>query len=218
MTSADIKRKARELGFDICGVAPAGDLPELAFFSDWLARGYAASMGYLERSADRRADVRRVLPSAQTVIVTATLYNTPRPYSTESTDHTRAEIARYAWGDDYHDVIGSRLDALLAWMRESSDAPFEARAYVDTGRERVCARHAGIGWIGKNTYVINAELGSWLFSADHLQPAARRRLAGLRSLRHVHALPGGVSDPGARCAGRARLVKMHFLSDDRASR
>ena len=80
----------------------------------------------------------------------------------------RAQIARYAWGDDYHDVIGARLDALLAWMREQSPEPFEARAYVDTGpvQERVYAQHAGIGWIGKNTCVINPELGSWIFLGE----------------------------------------------------
>jgi epoxyqueuosine reductase len=107
-------------------------------------------MAYLTRSADRRADVRHVLPTAQTVIVTATNYNIDRPYSTECSDPARAQIARYAWGDDYHDVIGARLDGLLAWMREQSPEPFEARAYVDTGpvQERVYAQHAGIGWIG----------------------------------------------------------------------
>jgi epoxyqueuosine reductase len=122
-------------------------------------------MEYLSRSADRRADVRNVLRSAQTVIVTATVYNTDRPYSTECADPERAQIARYAWGDDYHDVIGSRLEQLLAWMRDRSTEPFEARVYVDTGpvQERVYAQHAGIGWIGKNTCVINRELGSWIF-------------------------------------------------------
>jgi epoxyqueuosine reductase len=165
LTAALLKARARSLGFDACGIAPATDLPELDFFSEWIARGYAGGMSYLERSADRRADVRRVLPSARTVIVTATIYNTARPYSTESTDRGRAHIARYAWGDDYHDVIGSRQDALLEWMRETAESPFEARAYVDTGpvQERVYARHAGIGWIGKNTCVINEELGSWVF-------------------------------------------------------
>jgi epoxyqueuosine reductase len=154
-----------ELGFDRCGIAPAADLPELSFFRDWLARGYAGNMGYLPRTAARRADVRRVLPSARTVIVTATNYNTDRPYSTEIADPDRARIARYAWGDDYHDVIGRRLDALVAWMRETAGEPFEARPYVDTGpvQERVYAQYAGIGWIGKNTCVINPEIGSWLF-------------------------------------------------------
>jgi epoxyqueuosine reductase len=167
MTSADIKAKAAELGFGICGVAPAADHPELAFYREWLDRGYAGDMAYLQRTADRRADVRQVLPSAQTVIVTGTLYNTDRPYSTECADRGRAQIARYAWGDDYHDVIGARMEALLAWMREQSPEPFDARAYVDTGpvQERVYAQHAGIGWIGKNTCVINPEIGSWIFLA-----------------------------------------------------
>jgi epoxyqueuosine reductase len=165
LTAEGIKAQARTLGFDACGVAPAADLPELDFFSEWIARGYAGSMAYLERSADRRADVRRVLPSARTVIVTATVYNTARPYSTESADPGRAHIARYAWGDDYHDVIGKRQDALLEWMRKTAAEPFEARAYVDTGpvQERVYAQYAGIGWIGKNTCVINEDLGSWVF-------------------------------------------------------
>jgi len=165
MTSDEIKAKARELGFDGCGIAPAAAHPELQFFREWLDRGYAGEMAYLHRTAERRADVRNVLPSARTVIVTATVYNTDRPYSTECADAGRAQIARYAWGDDYHDVIGARLDALVVWMREASSEPFDARAYVDTGpvQERVYAQHAGVGWIGKNTCVINPQLGSWVF-------------------------------------------------------
>jgi epoxyqueuosine reductase len=168
MTARAIKDKARELGFDACGIAAASDHQELGFFREWLDRGYAGSMAYLERSAERRADVRRVVHSARTVIATATVYNTDRPYSTESTDRGQAQIARYAWGDDYHEVIGARLEALLGWMRTASPEPFEARAYVDTGpvQERVYARHAGIGWIGKNTCVINPELGSWIFLGE----------------------------------------------------
>jgi epoxyqueuosine reductase len=170
MTADEIKAKARDLGFDACGIAPAEALPELGVLADWLARGYGASMAYLSRSAARRADVRHVLPSARTVIVTATVYNTARPYSTESADPGRAQIARYAWGDDYHDVVGRRLDGLLAWMREQSPQPFDARVYVDTGpvQERVYARHAGIGWIGKNCCVIHPELGSWIFLGEIL--------------------------------------------------
>ena len=168
LTTTAIKARARELGFDACGVAPATDLPELPFFREWLDRGYAGDMSYLARSAERRADVRRVLPSAKTVIVTATNYNTDRPYSTESRDAGRAHIARYAWGDDYHDVILERMESLLAWMRAASDEPFEARPYVDTGpvQERVYARHAGIGWIGKNTCVISPTIGSWTLLAE----------------------------------------------------
>ena len=168
LTAAAIKEKAREVGFDLCGIAPAADHPELGFFREWIDRGYAGEMGYLARSADKRTDVRAVLPSARTVIVTATVYNTDRPYSTECADQDRAHIARYAWGDDYHDVINQRLEALVAWMREVSPEPFEARAYVDTGpvQERVYAQYAGIGWIGKNTCVINPERGSWIFLSE----------------------------------------------------
>ena len=125
-------------------------------------------MAYLARSAARRSDVRQVVPTARSVVVVAVVYNTDRPYSTESKDPGTAHIARYAWGDDYHEVIGSRLEALVAWMRERSAESFDARAYVDTGPvlERVYARHAGIGWIGKNTCVINPTLGSWIFLGE----------------------------------------------------
>ncbi len=168
MNAVDVKSKARALGFDAVGIAPAAAHPELRFLREWLDRGYGGTMTWLHRTAARRADVRNVLPSARTVIVLATNYNTDRPYSTECADRGAAHISRYAWGDDYHDVIGGRLEALLSWMREQSDSPFDARAYVDTGpvQERVYAQHAGIGWIGKNTCVISPALGSWIFLAE----------------------------------------------------
>jgi hypothetical protein len=157
ITSALVKQKARELGFDLCGVAPAERFPELSFLREWLDRGYGGNMTYLHRSAKRRADARHAVPGARSVIMTGTVYNTERPYTTE--DHRSGEdsfpvahIARYAWGDDYHGVLQARLDALLAWMRETSPEPFDARPYVDTGpvQERVYAQYAGLGWIGKN--------------------------------------------------------------------
>jgi epoxyqueuosine reductase len=168
ITSESIKNKARELGFDLCGIAPAGSFAELSFFEDWIRKGYAGDMAYLERSAHKRADVRHVMPGARSVIVTGTIYNTDRPYSIECADRETAQIARYAWGDDYHDVLKARLDALVEWMRDVSPDGFEARAYVDTGpvQERVYAQYAGLGWIGKNTCLINSELGSWLFLAE----------------------------------------------------
>ncbi len=168
LTPASIKDKVLDLGFDLCGIAPASDLPELRFLREWLDRGYAGDMQYLERNADRRADVRAVLPSAQSVIVAAMVYNVDRPYSTEITGREHAQISRYAWGEDYHAVMGRQLEQLLAWMRAESDEPFEARWYVDTGpvQERVYAQHAGLGWIGKNTCLINPALGSWLFLSE----------------------------------------------------
>jgi epoxyqueuosine reductase len=164
LTSEAIKHRAREIGFDVCGVAPADAFPELAYFRQWIDRGYAGTMGYLPRSAERRSDVRNVVPSARSVIVTGTLYNCGQPYSTERNDATRGEVARYAWSPDYHQVIGERMQALLAWMQEQHEQPFDARAYVDTGpvQEKVYAQYAGLGWIGKNTCVINPELGSWM--------------------------------------------------------
>jgi epoxyqueuosine reductase len=168
VNSSSIKAKALEFGFDLCGIAPAERFPELTFLREWLDRGYAGEMAYLPRSADRRADVRAVVPGARSVIVTATLYNTVTPYEADASAPGTALISRYAWGDDYHDVLKRRLEALLDWMRTESADPFEARAYVDTGpvQERVYAQYAGLGWIGKNTCLINPDLGSWLFLSE----------------------------------------------------
>jgi epoxyqueuosine reductase len=164
----DIKAQAQRLGFHVCGVAPVADHRELTFMREWLARGHAGEMHYLHRTAERREDVRRVMPSARSVVCLGTVYNTDRPYSTEIADTSHALVARYAWGDDYHEVIRQRMDALVAWMRERSGVDFEARAYVDTGpvQERVYAQHAGLGWIGRNTCLINPELGSWVFLSE----------------------------------------------------
>lgn len=165
LTAADVKREARAAGFDLCGVAPASAHPELAFLREWLNRGYAAEMHYMQRTAERRADVRAVMRSAQSVISLGTVYNTSQPYSTENGDRGVAAIARYAWGDDYHPVIEQRLATLVDRLRGIAGDRLEARAYVDTGpvQERVYAQHAGLGWIGKNTCLINAEIGSWVF-------------------------------------------------------
>jgi epoxyqueuosine reductase len=163
-----ICEQARGLGFDLCGVAPADAFEELANYSAWLDRGYAGEMDYLRDP--RRSDPRAVLEEARSLIVVALNYNSAQPYSTEQAgmqidDSPRGWISRYAWGDDYHDVLREKLNALVARMREGWREPFEARAYVDTGPvvERVAAKYAGLGWLGKNTCLINEELGSWLF-------------------------------------------------------
>jgi epoxyqueuosine reductase len=163
-----ICEQARGLGFDLCGVAPARAFEELAMYSTWLDRGYAGEMDYL--GDPRRSDPRAVLQGARSLIVVALNYNSAQPYSTEQAgmqidDSPRGWISRYAWGDDYHEVLREKLNALVARMREQWREPFEARAYVDTGPvvERVAAKYAGLGWLAKNTCLINEELGSWLF-------------------------------------------------------
>jgi epoxyqueuosine reductase len=168
LTADSVKRRAQALGFDLCGIAPAEAVPDSARIREWLARGYAGDMGYLPRTARVREDVRRVLPSARSVIVTGTVYNTDRPYSVDRSDPGEALVSRYAWGDDYHDVIGRRLNELLDWMRAQDDPPFEARACVDTApvHERAFAARAGLGWVGKHGCLINPDLGSWLFLGE----------------------------------------------------
>ena len=171
LSSAAIKQRAAELGFDLCGISAADAFPELQFLPEWLSRGYAGEMHYMEKSAHTRADIRHFLPSAKSVIVTGTIYNTDQGSgigdqgSGKSRDAVR--VARYARGGDYHVVLYERLESLLAWMREQTDRPFEAAIFCDKHhvQERVYAQHAGIGWIGKNSCVINPELGSWMFLA-----------------------------------------------------
>lgn len=173
LSSGAIKGRARELGFDLCGIAPAQDFPELKFLNEWLDRGYAGEMAYMSKSAERRADIRNLLPSAKSVIVTGTIYNT----DAGATEATRAagaartsdavQVARYARGQDYHVVLGERLHALLEWMRTQQPEGFDAEVFVDKHhvQERVYAQRAGLGWIGKNTCLINREQGSYFFLA-----------------------------------------------------
>ena len=164
VTAAQVKVCARDSGFDLCGIAGVESYDELSFLREWIDRGYHGEMHYMERTAERRADVRAVLPSARSVIVLGTVYNTPEPYSTANTNPSVAAIARYAWGDDYHVVIEARLHALVREIAAIA-GEFEQRVYVDTGpvQERVYAQYAGLGWIGKNTCLINRDRGSWLF-------------------------------------------------------
>jgi len=169
LTSGAIKRQALGLGFDLCGIAPAADLPELKFLPEWLARGYAGEMEYMSKSAARRADIRNFLPSARSVIVTGTNYNADgrgEPGS-GNREPDAVQVAKYARGQDYHVVLAERLRSLLGWMKAQQPEPFDADLFVDKHhvQERVYAQHAGLGWIGKNTCVINREQGSYFFLA-----------------------------------------------------
>ena len=165
LSALDVKAKARSLGFDLCGIAPATALPELAYLPEWIAQGYAGEMVYMEKSAATRADVRNFLPSAKTVIVTTTLYNTESGTGNREPGTDSVRVARYARGDDYHLVLEDRLQQLIDWMQAENGEPFDAALFVDKHhvQERVYAQYAGVGWIGKNSCVINPELGSYLF-------------------------------------------------------
>ena len=167
LSPAAIKQYAAGLGFDVCGIAPAHAFPELNFLSEWIARGYAGEMDYLEKSANVRADIRNFLPSARSVIMMGTVYNTEHGAGTREQGAGRdaIKVARYARGQDYHKVIEDRLLRMIEWMEDESDVHFEAAHFVDKHQvqERVFAHHAGIGWIGKSSLVINPELGSWMF-------------------------------------------------------
>jgi len=160
--------QAKTLGFDLCGVVRAEKFPELEQMPEWLARGYAGEMKYL--ADPRRSDPQKAMPEIRSAIVCLLNYNTARPLSTDPAlpidySNPSAWISRYAWGDDYHDVLRERLDGVVESLRERFTQPFETRAYVDTGpvQERVLAKYAGLGWLGKNTLLLNQMLGSFFF-------------------------------------------------------
>src|SRR6266851_2875331 len=160
--------QAKSLGFDLCGVVRAEKFPELGQTPEWLARGYAGEMKYL--ADPRRGDPRSAMPGVQSAIVGLLNYSTEQPLSTDPAlpiedGKPGGWISRYAWGDDYHEVLRERLEALTESLRERFESPFEARAYVDTGpvQERVLAKYAGLGWLGKNTLLLNQMLGSFFF-------------------------------------------------------
>lgn len=170
MSAAKVKTKALEVGFDLVGIAEARPTSEAAFYPEWLERGFAGSMTYLEgRRGDMRADPRNLLPSADSIISVGVLYNADYPYSTDVDFAGRGWVSRYAWGEDYHYVLKQRLQALVDGLHEDFGV-FEAKICVDTAPllERVYAYRAGLGWIGHNTCLINQESGSWFFLGEVL--------------------------------------------------
>ena len=166
-SNALLKKKAAELGFSKIGVAAAEALDEeMKRLDAWLTHGYHASMSWMALDPAKRADPGRVLDGARSVISLAVNYYTPE-------EHPRhpetGKISRYAWGDDYHEIVSGRLDELQQWLLESYPGS-KARRYVDTGpvMEKAWAQRAGIGWIGKHTNVITQDIGSWVFLGEIL--------------------------------------------------
>ncbi len=166
MTAAQIKRLARDCGFELAGIATAEPLPDdNRRYLDWVDRGMAGAMGYLtDRRAQVRTDPKLLLPTARSIICVGKLYNGPQPRSSEVQEAGRGWISRYAWGDDYHDVLRQGLRQLVAKLGPDH----EYQICVDTAPllERSYARQAGLGWIGKNTCLINQEIGSWIFLGE----------------------------------------------------
>jgi epoxyqueuosine reductase len=208
---------AAKLGFDRAGVASVVQFPALRHFADWILNGHAGSMNYLARRRDPanrdspflREDIRHAFPWARSVVCCATLYNTPHPRSTDARDPDRGWISRYAWGDDYHEILLQKTRTLAQALeaelrdRDVTGAPdAQARCYVDTGPivERAAAQAAGIGWIGKNTCLLDQNLGSWFFLSTLIcsaeiepdSPVADRCGSCTRCL---DACPTGALDP-----------------------
>jgi epoxyqueuosine reductase len=185
ISAARVKQCALEAGFDLAGIAPLPPAEDLEFSRRWVDKGFAGEMQYLRNP--KRDDPRRVLSSARSAVCVGLIYNAPLPYSTDggpaqTPSHTgealpplpslgppgsggpRGWISRYAWGSDYHFLMRERLERLRKAIEALVPAA-ETRLYVDTGpiNERTFARYSGIGWVGKNTLIINQRKGSWFF-------------------------------------------------------
>ncbi len=151
-----LKAQAYGLGFDLVGIAALGPMETSAAFDAWLEKGYAGDMAYLERGAEKRRDSRLPFPDARSAIVVGLDYGGREP---------SGPVARYARGDDYHEVMTSKLTELHRWLELETGHPIAGKPYVDTGPilERDLARRAGLGWFGKNTNLVNPRLGSFFF-------------------------------------------------------
>ncbi len=158
--TAAVRDRGRDLGFDRVAVGPAAPAVHGAAFERWLDAGYAGEMAYMERTRHQRLDPTRLLPGARSVVAVAMLYA-----PAERAEPTRGKIARYAGGRDYHDVIRPRLDTLARFIENAAGHGTRSRAAVDTSAvlERDLAAAAGLGWIGKNTNLIDPDLGSYFF-------------------------------------------------------
>ena len=170
-SKARFRALARECGFELAGVAAAQPHADFALYREWANDGRAGPLGYLtDHRMGVRGDPRELLASAQSILCVGMLYNTAAPARLHDDDGAAGRISRYAWGaGDYHNVLRARLERLVERLRETW-GKFDARICVDTAPllERSYARAAGLGWIGKNTCLINQPLGSWFFLGEIL--------------------------------------------------
>lgn len=157
--SERIKQQAASLGIDKIGIVAAKPLvAERDHLNEWLSRGFHGNMAWMTREPEKRTDPQILFPGAKSVIVVAVNYYTPHEHS------ETGKISRYAWGDDYHDVIGDKLRELLAWIK-AEEPSVNGKICVDTSpfMDKAWAVHGGLGWLGKHSNVITKELGSWVF-------------------------------------------------------
>jgi len=163
-----IKDEAGRLGFKLVGISPVSDPPHEQSFADWLQGGYSGEMAYLTRTEQARRHPETWLPWARSVVSVAMNYYTPFLRETHQTGVPRGWISRYAWGEDYHTILESRLDALFGWIRRTVGEEVQGKACVDAGPvlEKGFAGLAGIGWIGKNTLLISPKHGSYFFLGE----------------------------------------------------
>ena len=164
-----LRKKAKELGFDLVGAIPVSRSKTIDVYNSWLKNGYAGSMGYLERHAELKEDPRRLLPETMSLFALGFNYNTVDP-SSQTQNPEIGCISRYAWGYDYHQLIRSKLSKLENYLCHELNAGMLSRSFVDSGPvlEREIAQRAGLGWIGKHSNLINWEKGSWFFLAELL--------------------------------------------------
>ena len=165
-----IRKQAEQMGFDLVGIVPAVPPKLINRYQEWLNMGYAGEMEYLHRHLPLKQDPKNVLSEVKSIITLGLNYQTIEPDATRKLDPTRGQISRYAWGDDYHDVIRNRLKRLVKRIEKRLNKKTKNRVFVDSGPilERDYAQTSGLGWIGKNTNLINWEKGSWYFLAEIL--------------------------------------------------
>ena len=178
-----IKARALEVGFDKVGIVRAEPISEeRARLEEWLRRGYHGEMPYLARDPEQRCDPRRLFPNATSVVVVALNYYTPHQHSVSSArdevgtvwvsgrvKERTGKVSRYAWGDDYHTVVGDKLKNLLTWIKgEYSEAEGKVCVDIQPMMDKAWAVRAGLGWMGKHTNVITPEFGSWVFIGELL--------------------------------------------------
>jgi epoxyqueuosine reductase len=167
LLSRKIKERAKALGFDMVGIVRADVLEsERERLQEWVRRGLHGEMRWMERDPFERTDPRLVLTNARSVVVVALNYYTPHEHAT---DPATGKISRYAWGEDYHDVVGSRLKSLLAWIKEQwPEAEGKACVDIQPMMDKAWAERAGLGWIGKHSNLITRDYGSWVFLGELL--------------------------------------------------